>query len=332
MKGYSKLKIDELRDRLAEHMLTPEVIRARLRLLSDEQVALVRQAAANNGVFDNSRPETVDDVNIICTTKYAVVTSEDTRLIIPDDAREPIMAVLDDEQFNQDRLQTEWLIECLDVTPYIYGICTLKQVADIYNNRPGMSADYDEIIEMVHNLPENWYLPSVDGDEVSDPGRSDDDLRHIRSMQKSREDYYIPEYDEIHDIVRHSYISKAPEYAALSDLLKSKGFASDRADFTMRKLFECFSAGFEISDGIDVIDSENCGVNATFDEKELSAKVAAVYLNTPQLFMKGHKLAEGAANNSSSSVRKITVRPNDPCPCGSGKKFKKCCMNRSAIA
>ena len=20
------------------------------------------------------------------------------------------------------------------------------------------------------------------------------------------------------------------------------------------------------------------------------------------------------------------IRPNDPCPCGSGKKFKKCCM------
>jgi uncharacterized protein YecA (UPF0149 family) len=23
------------------------------------------------------------------------------------------------------------------------------------------------------------------------------------------------------------------------------------------------------------------------------------------------------------------VGGNDPCPCGSGKKFKKCCMNRS---
>ncbi len=28
-------------------------------------------------------------------------------------------------------------------------------------------------------------------------------------------------------------------------------------------------------------------------------------------------------------VRKATVKvgPNDPCPCGSGKKYKKCCMN-----
>ena len=28
-------------------------------------------------------------------------------------------------------------------------------------------------------------------------------------------------------------------------------------------------------------------------------------------------------------VRKATIKvgPNDPCPCGSGKKYKKCCMN-----
>ena len=23
-----------------------------------------------------------------------------------------------------------------------------------------------------------------------------------------------------------------------------------------------------------------------------------------------------------------TVGPNDPCPCGSGKKYKKCCMQK----
>jgi hypothetical protein len=33
--------------------------------------------------------------------------------------------------------------------------------------------------------------------------------------------------------------------------------------------------------------------------------------------------AEPAASTSTSTTRK--VGPNDPCPCGSGKKFKKCC-------
>jgi hypothetical protein len=25
------------------------------------------------------------------------------------------------------------------------------------------------------------------------------------------------------------------------------------------------------------------------------------------------------------------IQPNDPCPCGSGKKYKKCCGNRPAL-
>ena len=43
----------------------------------------------------------------------------------------------------------------------------------------------------------------------------------------------------------------------------------------------------------------------------------------------------GAANNA--EIRKTPVRkekkvgPNDPCPCGSGKKYKKCCMHKDKV-
>jgi SEC-C motif-containing protein len=33
------------------------------------------------------------------------------------------------------------------------------------------------------------------------------------------------------------------------------------------------------------------------------------------------------APTSSSAPSRKTVGRNDPCPCGSGKKFKKCCLN-----
>ena len=41
---------------------------------------------------------------------------------------------------------------------------------------------------------------------------------------------------------------------------------------------------------------------------------------------------------SKSEVKRQTVRraakkvgPNDPCPCGSGKKYKKCCMQKDKL-
>jgi len=33
----------------------------------------------------------------------------------------------------------------------------------------------------------------------------------------------------------------------------------------------------------------------------------------------------GTINNTD----RVRVKRNDPCPCGRGKKFKKCCMGRS---
>ena len=60
----------------------------------------------------------------------------------------------------------------------------------------------------------------------------------------------------------------------------------------------------------------------------------------PQQEVKREKVAKetgtGAANNA--EIKKVPVRkekkagPNDPCPCGSGKKYKKCCMQKDKLA
>ena len=62
----------------------------------------------------------------------------------------------------------------------------------------------------------------------------------------------------------------------------------------------------------------------------------------PQQEVKREKVAKetGAAGASDgSAVKKAPIRnaskkvgPNDPCPCGSGKKYKKCCMQKDKDA
>ena len=60
----------------------------------------------------------------------------------------------------------------------------------------------------------------------------------------------------------------------------------------------------------------------------------------PKTEVKREKVATetGAAAASKSEVKKQPVRkekkvgPNDPCPCGSGKKYKKCCMRKEKSA
>ena len=59
----------------------------------------------------------------------------------------------------------------------------------------------------------------------------------------------------------------------------------------------------------------------------------------PSVEIKREKVAKetGAVGSGESIVKKQPVRvsgkagPNDPCPCGSGKKYKKCCMQKDKM-
>lgn len=71
-------------------------------------------------------------------------------------------------------------------------------------------------------------------------------------------------------------------------------------------------------------------------EREFLAVTGEYFFERPQLLQKNHPelyaLLEQAFNQDTADLLKKTKRTNveiernDPCPCGSGKKFKRCCM------
>lgn len=44
------------------------------------------------------------------------------------------------------------------------------------------------------------------------------------------------------------------------------------------------------------------------------------------------RLAQGLGSEAAAPVRSPKIGHNDPCPCGSGKKFKKCCLHGAGDA
>lgn len=73
-------------------------------------------------------------------------------------------------------------------------------------------------------------------------------------------------------------------------------------------------------------------------EREFLAVAGEYFFERPQLLQKNHPelydLLTKAFKQDTASTLKITnrlrteIERNDPCPCGSGKKFKKCCMDK----
>ena len=59
--------------------------------------------------------------------------------------------------------------------------------------------------------------------------------------------------------------------------------------------------------------------------ESLITAVAAVYNTTPIWTLKGTSPLDLEARSKTTLHVENKVGRNDPCPCGSGKKYKKCC-------
>ena len=78
---------------------------------------------------------------------------------------------------------------------------------------------------------------------------------------------------------------------------------------------------------------EDTAVSLDFDKellyKNMVAADAEWLYNLPeweQIFDEGKRKALYKEQKASTTIRKPEkIYPNDPCPCGSGKKYKKCC-------
>ena len=92
-----------------------------------------------------------------------------------------------------------------------------------------------------------------------------------------------------------------------------------------------------IRDKTNQIEKGNSDINpyGATHEREFFAVVGEYFFERPQLLKQNHpelySLLCKAFNQDTVGVLKVTERVkveierNDPCPCGSGKKFKKCC-------
>ena len=77
---------------------------------------------------------------------------------------------------------------------------------------------------------------------------------------------------------------------------------------------------------MELSNAEHLWCNRGFSADGLAVRMAAEKKNTD---IAAGLLNQGKANGQ--VVRKTTkIYPNDPCPCGSGKKYKKCCGKNQA--
>lgn len=242
------------------------------------------------------------------------------------------------------------LAQYIIATTNLYGIVHKNKVVEIYNRQNGSHISTRDLEDFIEN-------PSKETKNVFIGSKSDyfvnavilvNDFFDSLLMKKTDKPYYIPGKQELLKYSDANYFERTKEYNALLKYVKKNFLENDYEkaewlcqdihsqctfEIDMQLIFEAF-----IDRGISFEDMDQAN--------EVLQLVTSVANNIRIWENNGHTPHEIFEKYEKPNMKPLPDKPfvykggeqtvvkgekvgrNDPCPCGSGKKYKKCCLGK----
>jgi len=336
IKNVSNLKKDKLIDLLVEEI--PHYLERIYLLWDHERFHLLTNIAGKEG---RSKALNIEDQQIRYFRAngliYTGVHEGEKILAVPTELIEQINALKSNvEARGTIKRNTEW-IKLTGGLLYYYGTLNVNQLIEVlekYTKEPLNLRDYFQVIHDANDFRKQFYI-----DEEGFSHLRVFDPKKVLQEHNSRKSlpFYPLTKDQLLTAGEYEFVERNKGYAQLVSFL-TENFKIDKAaaDQLAEECVYATKNGDSPNDVLQYLSSM-----LEFENKETLHKLIdnVVFLmnNTREWFLKGHTSTElsevekknlqalpGNKNNS-KRVEEIKVGRNDPCPCGSGKKYKKCC-------
>ncbi len=342
-KNLSTLKKPELAAELAR--LIPLKIKNAFYALDQERYNFIKTIIKNSGVIPDMG---ISVSNIEALMKYSMVflgVSEDERvLFIPNELINIFTQTDGSELENIVRRNTEW-ISLTHGLLYYYGVMEAWFIKKKVEEFTSEKIDLPDFIKVM-SFACDFY-----GQVCSTPFGYKDD--RVFDAKKIAEEHGMrPEVEYYPFTKKQLLIAGDPEYVDKTSQMNSFiGFLLEHYRLTDQEINEIVSQIINMinSDSKPTLIIQYLESWLEFPSFEftqvLTAKIMELYNNTRQWVLKGHTPNElfqkekrflkplsaepFKASQSNTKVIDLATRTkvgrNEPCPCGSGKKYKKCC-------
>lgn len=227
----------------------------------------------------------------------------------------------------------------------LYGVFRQQQIEDIYKRMRDESFENEKELEEINQyinklLPvfEEQGLIWLDGDYIVSPYLETKEEYLDLLRRQGTKDYYVPDDDVIKSYASGKMLEKTPEYERVHQCLTRELRDMEQAEEMLEDI-----AGYIARDDWELPEVMNClyDWDVIFENKKSAERMTAALsdwiFSVRRWSECGHRKKEQKMGNiekpfisySDRQGQKISkaakVYPNDPCPCGSGKKYKKCC-------
>ncbi len=232
----------------------------------------------------------------------------------------------------------------------LYGMVSKEKVVEIYNSHHQDQASLSEVEVCLQNPPDELAKAFVyphQGYFVSESILEFDEFE-IMLAKKADKPFYVPNQKELLKYIDGCYFEETRQYKALYDYVKKNFYKRD--DHKAEMLAEDIHRSCQLDNDFDYILEEFTRSNLSFKDANQVNEVVQLIMdlsnNTRLWENNGHTPQEIFEQFEKPKLRPLPAEPfkfdetdvidfksgnkigrNDPCPCGSGKKFKKCCLN-----
>ena len=275
-----------------------------------------------------------------------VLCESGDKVIIPDEVRTAYEEVRSDELILRWR-KRNWMYKCIEAGKYLYGVMTYDALKNLFALRyPG--AGIAEVMEIFDSTPSycQWFTER-DGKLVLNGFEQNDYYKYLEEQVQGDVSFYVPTAEEVEELYEQgSLISRESHQKIREFIEKTFGCDPDTAALKVHDLYETVNNHMRVNDAVEAFIHGGTGVEDEegdtfeFESYEDRFKFTELYIEMSRECRirdnRGHDYYEmvaimslknsgSPAVKSSTPVKRVKIGRNDPCPCGSGKKYKNCC-------
>ena len=228
----------------------------------------------------------------------------------------------------------ELLRDYIVALTHLYGAVHKNVVTDIYNQQnetPITVSDVEkQMTDESEELAKRFVYP-IKSYIVLQAIEMFDELDELLAKQRGKP-RYIPSKSELMKYTNPYYLEKNKEYEELFSYLKTK--VLDGNDHKAKMISEDIQGMIEVEAAFSTLIGTFDDHNVVFDSQKQAQEVADLVINlqnATRLWSNlGHtpKEIHQLMIHKQKTSKKKKIGRNDPCHCGSGKKYKKCCLDK----
>lgn len=233
---------------------------------------------------------------------------------------------LDHETIRKQIDQNTTFLRLIKGLLYYYGILSTSQLSEKLNQYLDEKMSYIDFLAQLHFLDTVKRPYYKQGTLVSYV--YDEHISEIYTEIQARKDLtdYPFSKDELLEAGDSKFLESTAPIKELQKLLASNYRMDEETIYhTLSSLILLIKSGANMEEVFDYMQSV-----IEYPSYEYSRKIAGILMNlhdqTRQWVLKGYKPVEfNREVNSQRPIKSVKIGRNDLCPCGSGKKYKKCC-------